>query len=68
MALPLEALSLTAVLQPLVEINDVVTQFKSLRASFRMIMPSLTRPEVEDHVQTIETHLNHAIAFYESLL
>ena len=46
----------------------MLTELKSVRASFQMIVPYLTRPEVEDHVNTIRTHMDHAIAFYESLL
>ena len=68
MALPLEALSLSAVLQPLFEIRDVITLLKLMKSLFEQLTPSLTRPEVLDHARTIRDHLAHAITFYEGLL
>ena len=68
MAMPIEQLSLQAVLQPVLDLYETITQLKMLRQMFDLVTPSMTRPEVTDHIRVIRDHLTHAIAFYETIL
>ena len=68
MTLPLEQLSLSAVMQPLFELQETITQLKMLKQMFDFVALSMTRPEVLDHIRVIRDHLTHSIAFYESIL
>ena len=67
MSLPLQSLSLTAILQPLFEVNQLVTELRLVKASFQTLVAQMSHPEVSDHVQAISAHLDQTIAFYESL-
>ena len=68
MAMPLEQLSLSAVMQPLFDLQETITQLKMLKQLFDFVAPSMSRPEVLDHIRVIRDHLTHSIAFYESIL
>ena len=68
MAMPLEQLSVSAVMQPLFDLQEVITQLKMLKHLFDLVVPSMSRPEVLDHIRIIRDHLTHSIAFYESSL
>ena len=69
MSLPMRSLLLTAIFQPLFELNQLVTELRSVRASFQLLVPRMTRPEVADHVHTIVTHVDpRYYLLYESIL
>ena len=66
MSLPLQSISLTAILQPLFKLNQLVTELRlALKESFDTLVAQMSHPEVSDHIQTISGHLDQTIAFYE---
>ena len=60
--------SLIDFIQPILELQETISQLKMIRQVFDMITPAMNNPEVLDHIRVIRDHLTHAIALYETFL
>ena len=60
MSLPLRSLSLNAILEPLFQLHQLVTELRMIRSS--------SHPEVSEYIQAISAQLDVTIHFYESRL
>ena len=68
MSLPLHSLSITALLQPLFELNAQLQQLKALKETMDSVMDTMHRPEIHEHLTAMMWHLDEVIQAYESLL
>ena len=68
MTLPLHALSISALLQPVLELQELSGRLKKLRWSLSSVAATMHHGEVGPPMEAINQHLSEVITFYETLL
>ena len=68
MTLPLSSLSVDALPQPILELQDLIAQLKALRWSLSSVGATLQHTELVPNMESINVNLTHVIESYENLL
>ena len=65
MTLSLRDLSFESLLQPILELQELISQLKALRWSASSLQAAIQRTEIIENMDSVDMHLGHVIAFYE---
>ena len=60
--------SLVDFIQPILELQETISQLKMVQQLFDMIAATMSNPGVLEHVRIIRDHLAHSIALYQTML